>query len=498
MRSARHYFSYKVIKWGVLPSMVLYRNRLLVGLLVLLVIASHAIAQTNYEGRWSAGPAEIRVSIQSWGPDCGKKPESGVKSAGGEVRVTQNGYHLAINSRDGVVRTDACWTKNPSVKRVSSFYLDGEWTVNCRTSADDPKEEFGEYSLRAQGSDRLEYKEVNRYNWKLNESSCVATVTVTQTLTRIDTSGAETGLKRPYSKAGRTNTTEEEPVKPTCLPSVPVQLVLRPQRAVVAPGERVCLRATLLDSKKCELPNPQIEWSLRYSKALRAQFEGGCFRSAANAADAEGEYRVIAVSGRVSAQAIITVRAVDLSDLIASRVESGAIRGTDSVGKKVIGAQGQGKLATRAVRVREEGLPLPLVAGAAGFFMLAVVGVLVFIMRKRTPPESPKKEGSLRPSKRPAGSLSPKKAPSDHPPPIEPHSIGGRWICPTCRRAYPPEVKNCPHDKSLLIPYDEFKKAHKAKQTGRRTRCPKCGATYSDTTAFCPQDGAGLVAIPEE
>lgn len=483
---------------------------LALGSVALLLFCCIARAQISFQGSWSTGPRSIKVSIQSWGPDCGRKPTSEVKPSAGDVKIRQSGYHLAIDTRDGVIRTDGCWTQNPAVRRVSSSYLEGEWTINCRTSADDPKEEFGEYSLRAQGADRLDYKEVDRYNWKLNESNCVATVTTTQTLTRVQkgtTYSTLPTLKETFAQKApalavpvEVKKTEPAPAAVKCVPGAPSSLIVRPQRVTIGPGHRICLRAAVLDAKRCNIPNPRIEWSLRHSKALRGQLEGGCFRAADSAAESEGEYRVVASSGALSAQAQITVRAADLSDLIARQIEGGGIRGSAEANPNSVEPQSLGKLATRAVRVSDKDSQLPILVGA-GLLITGLSAILFVLMIRR-------RRSSLSIPPVAAAEQGPRKAPSSGPPPLHQEAspargevrvaAGSKWICPTCRRAYPAEEKRCPHDGTDLIPYDEFTKAHKAQHAGgSRKRCPKCGATFSDTTAFCPQDGIVLQSIKE-
>jgi hypothetical protein len=478
--------------------------KLALGSVALLLPHCIAWAQISFQGNWSAGPTAIKVSIQSWGPDCGRKPTSEVIPSAGEIKITQSGYHLSIDTRDGVIRTDGCWTKNPAVRRVSSSYLEGEWTINCRTSTDDPKEEFGEYSLRAQGTDRLDYKEVNRYNWKLNDSNCVATVITTQTLTRVQKGATATTLKATSSKkAPALAVPVEVKTEPAgkCVPGAPSTLIVRPQRVTIAPGQRVCLRAALLDAKRCDVPNPSVEWSLRHLKTLHGQLEGGCFRAADSAAESEGEYRVVASSGTLSAQAQITVRAADLSDLIARQIEGGGIHGSAEANQNSADPQTLGKLATSAVRISEKNSQLQILVGASILILSLSAILLVLITRRRRAERNlaiPLAETTGQGLTRVARVWPPKKA-QESPTQGEAHVMSGsKWICPTCRRAYPAEEKRCPHDYTLLVPYDEFAKAHKAQQaTGPRKRCPKCGATFSDTTAFCPQDGIVLESIKE-
>lgn len=167
--------------------------------------------------------------------------------------------------------------------------------MSCRTSNNDPKAEYGQYILQAVGDDRLDLRQNSRYNWQLKESNCVADINETQTFTRV-VLGATT------------------PSRPTCRPGTATTLAVRPKKAALEPGQRICFRAVAMDANNCEIPDAPVEWSLRHSKALRGQLEGRCFRAADNAAEAEGEYRVIASWGALSDQAVVTVKAVDLSD----------------------------------------------------------------------------------------------------------------------------------------------------------------------------------------
>jgi hypothetical protein len=75
-------------------------------------------------------------------------------------------------------------------------------------------------------------------------------------------------------------------------------------------------------------------------------------------------------------------------------------------------------------------------------------------------------------------------------------------FCATCRRAYEPGLRRCPHDGGDLIPAALFwasrpKRARgKTEPTGVIGRiCPMCRKRYDLAARFCGVDGAELVVI---
>jgi hypothetical protein len=75
-------------------------------------------------------------------------------------------------------------------------------------------------------------------------------------------------------------------------------------------------------------------------------------------------------------------------------------------------------------------------------------------------------------------------------------------FCATCRRAYEPGLRRCPHDGGDLMPAAMYwatrpKRAHaKTEPTGVIGRiCPVCRGRYDLAARFCGVDGAELVVI---
>ena len=121
----------------------------------------------------------IRVTVESWGGDCGPRPQSTSSGGGSTFRISQAGDQLTFHMRRQQT-TRSCWSENRAVRRVSSSYQAGTWRVVCRTPPDDSRGETGTYTVRAIGDDQLSFREESRYDWQLNTSRCQASIATTQ------------------------------------------------------------------------------------------------------------------------------------------------------------------------------------------------------------------------------------------------------------------------------------------------------------------------------
>ncbi len=457
-----------------------------------------ALAEGEYEGMWETGPTRVSVSVQSWGEDCGVRPRSSIRPAGGKVRVTQSGHRLIIHSRGRALRSDGCWSPNPSLRRASSSFLDGVWNTTCNTPPDDPKSEIGEYSLRLEGKDVLHYKDVSRYNWELKDSTCVATIVTTQKLARVGSPAAakpEPGPAPVVEEEPEPVEEAEEPEKTdeACEPGPPERLLIRPKRADIEPGRRVCFRASVKDSTGCTVPGQSVQWSLQHAPGLRGFLQEGCFRAAASAAEAEGEFRVVATASGLRSQAVISVRPMDLSGLIAKRIEGGAVSGFEQQDgtepeKQTEVEEG----ATVGVEVGKDSGPKLILAIFAAFTVLGLVAVVVAFKLFRRPRPSILDESDSDEGVGIAASADSPVAPGPAAAPAS-ASPGGQWICPKCRRGYPREKGVCPTDGTALVPYEQFANQHRAQQdASKRMRCPQCGEIYPANVTFCGKDGSAL------
>lgn len=464
------------------------------------------LAEGEYEGMWETGPTRVSVSVQSWGEDCGTRPRSAIRPAGGAVRITQSGHHLIIHSRGRALRSDGCWSPNPALRRASSSFLDGVWNTLCHTPPDDPKSETGEYTLRLEGNDKLQYKDVSRYNWELKESTCVATIITTQTLTRVRGEAAksektptpppEVAVEEPDEEA---KAPEPEKSDRTCQPGAPARLVLQPKRAEIEPGQRVCFRARVVDGSGCTVPGQAIEWSLGHAPGLRGALQDGCFRAASSAAEAEGQFRVVASSAGLRSQALISVKPIDLSDLIAKRIEGGAVSGfaeKERSEPEPEKKKEQEESATLGVEVQKSGASNALLVAFAAVSALGIAAVLFAIRLRRRSRSSGLEQGAFEDEAEALAKAEAPAAPGSTPPSAT-TATNEQWICPVCRRGYSREKGVCPRDGTALVPYEQFIEQHKARQdSSKKMRCPKCGEIFPATVAFCGKDGTPLEPMP--
>ncbi len=466
-----------------------------------------AYAEGPYEGTWNAGPTRIEVQIESWGRDCGPRPQSTTVPSPGNVRVTQNADHLSFHGR-AVQRTDRCWSENRAVRRVSSTYQDGMWRTVCRTPEDDPRSETGTYTLRAAGEDRLELVDQSRYDWQLNESRCVGSIVSRQTFTRV-----ATNLPASSHPELRSAPPEEQ----RCTPGAPARMRIRPADATVEPGGEVRFRAQVVDASGCPVRGRTVRWDLVRPAARSGELHGGVFTAAATAADAEGEFGVVARSDDLEARATVVVRTADLSDLIAKRTSGGVVQAADA-DEDATSESAAGLVARRG----EQGSSLLWPAVGAGAALVLLLGASFVLLARRVKKQRPCADDdepvpavekiAVASARSP---VPPRQCPVCHKEfedpaigfcPVDGAQLGDAGapeagqalICPTCRRGFSAGIRYCPKDSDELLPYDLFVQRHRAKEAGagEKTKiCPKCGDRYARTVTFCGKDGAELVLV---
>lgn len=421
--------------------------------------ASDAHADGPYEGQWREGPMTTNVSVTSWGADCGPRPQSTTSAGGSTFRITQSGDHLTFHLRQQRTTRD-CWSENRLVRRVSSTFQAGTWRIVCRTPTDDSRAETGRYTIQAMGPDRLSFSDVSEYDWRLNQSSCQARIESTQSFTRVS------GTSAPTTTPTATPTTPP-PATPRCTPGAPARVTLRPAHAEVQPGASQCFTTSVLDAAGC--PVRARRPTVRLASGAAGSLSGLCYTAPQEATSA----RLIAQSGELSAEAEITVRTMDLSDLIARRSESQAVPDDELDAVSETAA----RVSARDTDAAPD-LVWPAVAVGAAL-LLVLFGVLVLRSRSRA---SPATRGDLpRRSQRPPA---PADAPERASDPAAP--AGDDMICPRCRTGYPPGTARCAKDDVALVAYREFV------ATDGENVCPTCGKRYPKTTKFCGEDGATL------
>lgn len=417
--------------------------------------------------------------------------------------MSQSGDHLTFS---GAVSgsTQRCWSEVPSIRRISSRVQGGTWTIVCRTPEDEAQGESARYTIRAEGDDQLVFEESTEWDWRLRASQCTASRRARRTFTRI---GAPVATMDP----------EPEPT-PTCRAGPAAGVRLSPASGDIAPGERVCFRARVVDRSGCTVRGAPLELRMRHAAGLRGTLDGRCFTASSAAAEAEGEYRIEARSGSFSASATVTVQSEDLSELTARRENSVASSSEDAE---------SGEASDVEARALAGAGALPWILGSvAALLLLLGVGLFLWGRRKRPRPDEPHAESSAESTAKPvafAASPSPRaEAPSPAPAaPVRPKlcpacgfeergaqrfcpndgveliDVGDPavraqgMICPKCRRGYGADATRCAADQTVLIPYVFFVAKEKHTTAAKRV-CPTCGKSYGPQTTFCGADGTPL------
>ena len=428
---------------------------------------SIARADGPYEGTWREGPMSIDVAVTSWGGDCGPQPQSTSTPGGGTFQIAQEGDQLTFQMRRQRT-TRGCWSENRAVRRVSSTAQAGTWRIVCRTPPEDSRGETGTYTVQAVGDDRLTFRDVSQYDWQLNASRCRATITTTQAFTRVSAAPAPS------------EPTREE--TPACTPGEAARIVLRPGTADVTPGGQECFTTRVVDAAGCAVRAQRVDLELAEGAG---SLEGRCYR----ASSADGVARIVARAGALTSEARVTVRAVDLSDLIARRTETGSV-GSSTDTDATATADTAARVSTRN---DGEALDWRWPALGLGVALLLVIGGAIALIRRRKPSGIAGLPGveilESEPVPPPPEERAAPEAPVSAAAVPEPAGRREDLICPTCRRGYPPGTAICTHDDTPLVPYREF-----IARADRDNVCPVCGERYPAHIKFCGKDGATLKA----
>ncbi|HEX6245840.1 MAG TPA: zinc ribbon domain-containing protein [Polyangiales bacterium] len=438
--------------------------------LALLGSASTTRAQ-ELAGTYNPSAQRIEVQVVTWGEDCGTRPQSQTLQPQGQVTIKTEGAHLALRFSDRTLKTNGCWSPNPAVRLVSATSANGRFRAECKTAPGDAKRENGRYTATA-ANGIIELLEESDYDWQLKSSHCVAKLRMTQTLT-------STRLPAPTPTPAATPATPA----PACVPGPATRLRLRPADARLAPGERLCFSARATDAAGCavELAQDAVSYALQRPAGVEGALNGSCFKAAANAALAEGQFKLVASSGSLRAEASINVSAPDLSDITARR-------GPNSGGP--LGGHGSGpetalESGIRAVASGSHGtLWLGVsIAGLAALLSLVAIAALRMARRQLSDPPPAPPAASARPSRAEPSALAP-VAPQLAAPAVP---TGPQRICPRCRRGYPPGTERCSSDGEPLLDYDVF--AKRAAESASTRHCPECGDLLASDAQFCGRCG---------
>jgi hypothetical protein len=435
--------------------------------LLLLAPSSRARADGPFEGEWRQGQTSIDVRVETWGPDCGPRPQSSTVPGRGTVRVTQEGDHLSFGGRRS---TRGCWSDNRAVRVVSSRVQSGSWQILCRTPPDDPRRETGTYTLRSSGNERLELTDETDYDWTLNESHCTARVTTRQSFERVGgpTPPPTTSTPNTSTPPPTTSTPPATP-EPPCTPGAPARVSVRPPSSEVAVGERVCFSARVVDERGCAVRSREVELSL-------ASGGIGALRGSCLEVTSAGGAVIVARSEDLEARATVRARSEDLSGLTARNDRN-------ALGAEEASAGQDSGVAARTASTTAVSPWLLVVAGFA-VVLAGLAAVALSWRSRRLRAHRAERAQQERASYAASASLPPAAATPGASPSPE------AMICPICRRGYPAGASACAKDQERLVPYAEF--VMRREQGVPERVCPTCGTRYPGTTKFCGKDGTTL------
>lgn len=502
-------------------------------LIMMLTVAPEAGAEVA--GRYQVKGQGIRVNVESWGENCGPQPRSASGGGGKIVQISRVGTNLMV----GRQRTDRCWSRNPRVQRQRAAAGAKQWTVVCQTPAGDPRFERGEYTLQQVDDQTLRFREVSRYNWRLEGDHCVATVTLTRSYVRLPD---ESQPSEPSPLDPSPTPPDPEPPQPAvsgrCAGATgePVRLDVRPSRVEIRPGERVCFRAIARNREGCPV-SAGVSW--RRGNVDGQPMQGslgrdGCFEAGETPAEAEGQVVVVATAGGLNSTAQVTVRMPDIGALVAARLAEGSDGQPEPSASTVTEARAgaaQGLASARVASGRQRGGGLWWLLALVGAVVIALVVATILLVRRRratdddldrldeeqrisatmavassVPPQPEEAARKVCPScgreftgavdfcpddaTKLVASTSSQQGEQPHQP----------LICPRCRRGFQGGERYCSKDSEELVPYSVWRasqlEAKQAQQSGGGGMiCPKCAKRYDQGTAFCHNDGNKLEPI---
>jgi RNA polymerase subunit RPABC4/transcription elongation factor Spt4 len=451
-------------------------------LLLIALSASTAHAQ-SYNGQWNRISLQLTVNVESWGENCGVKPQSYYSNAVKPTEILESDGHLFFSS-DGL-RTDRCNTPNTEILMVSKSITRGNWKRVCETPASSSKRERIEYTLSGD-TNRLTYVAKSDFDWSLKEDHCVVRWQEKRIYERpAIKADAPTGspiLKVhedvSFAKKGADGDAACDPDRPL------KRIILFPDGGRVSPREKLCFQVRGVDDQGCRFPLA-VRWSVTQNGTPRNHlFKDSCFTAGDNAAESEGIFQVTAADGRITATATVEVAYPDIGDLAGARLEipSDAVTGTaadqqdapEEPSAPVI------QLTPRPVPPSSGPSPRGMAMAAVAILLLAGIGLTIVLVRRRR---------GMAP-----GPVSEPPPPASSPPPasIPPQEKPRHSRCPSCQRLFPADARFCPEDGSALVLWRSDSQPAAAPRRGMV--CPVCHRGYDPDSRFCPHDSSQLVS----
>jgi hypothetical protein len=498
--------------------------------------ARAARAEGPFDGTWSMTAVSESFTVQQWSAACGPAPVSGTLMGGGSVTVTGGGGELQISGGRRALRTDQCLDQMPTLARNVHTQDARSWRTRCSTPPGDPRHAVVNTAyFVAAGDNAISIAETGRYEFTINDSSCVADVRRGATLSRVVAAPAASATATATDSATAAPPPSDIPtatappvVAPTTTaaatpkvdcsvpPGDPARLEVRPSRKLLKLGDAFVFRAAVLDAGGCPTGTP-ILWTVG-----AVTFRDGQPHAGSPTIDASGNltipsadftdatFDVVATAAGKSARAAVEVATpADYAALLAQS-GLGPTGERDEPAVAVLATTSIGAENTRAEDgARKRRLIFIAVIGGLTGLLLVVATVGVSRSRKGRKVEAAAearhsekmREFERQKAQREAQHAAQMKAHLESVAIAQQQAAAaaargvdtGPMFCPSCRREYPAGTTYCSFDSNKVVAI----RGHEGLMSGPSGGiCPTCKRGYNPGVKVCPDDGDTLVPAP--
>jgi hypothetical protein len=472
-------------------------------------------------------------TVQQWSAACGPAPVSGTLLGGGPVTVTGGGGELQISGGRRTLRTDQCLDPMPTLARNVHTQDARAWRTRCSTPPGDPRHAVVNTAyFVAAGDNAISIAETGRYEFTINDSSCVADVRRGASLSRVVAPAPATATAAPTESASAAPTATEAPTaiappvptvtagatRPDCsvAPGDPARLEVRPSRKLLKLGDAFVFRAVVLDSGGCPT-GTAIQWAVGGVTFKDGQTHGGvpAIDASGNltipAADfTDATFDVVATAAGKSARAAVEVATPADYDALLAQSGLGPSGERDEPAVAILATTSIGAENARAEDgARKRRLVFIGVVGGLTFLLLIVAIVGVSRSRKGRKVEAAAearhvekmRDYERNKAQREAQHAAQMKAHLESVAVAQQQAAAaaargtdtGPMFCPSCRREYPAGTTYCSFDSNRVVAI----RGHEALMSGPSGGiCPTCKRGYNPGVKVCPEDGDTLVPAP--
>ena len=471
-------------------------------------------------------------TVQQWSAACGPAPVSGTLLGGGPVTVTGGGGELQISGGRRSLRTDQCLDPMPTLARNVHTQDARSWRTRCSTPPGDPRHAVVNTAyFAAAGDNTISIAETGRYEFTINDSTCVADVRRGASLSRAVAAAPATASAAPSESPSAAPPPTEAPTAtaaPTppvtagaradcsVAPGDPARLEVRPSRKLLKLGDAFVFRAVVLDAGGCPT-GTGIQWTVGTVAFRDGQTHAGvpAIDAAGNltipAADfTDATFDVVATAAGKSARASVEVAIPADYDALLAQSGLGPTGERDEPAVTSLGTTSIGAENARAEDgARKRRLVFIGVVGGLTLLLLVVAVIGVSRSRRGRKVEAAAEARHLEKmrdferhkAQREAQHAAQMKAHLESVAVAQQQAAAaaargqdtGPMFCPSCRREYPAGTTYCSFDSNRVVAI----RGHEALMSGPSGGiCPVCKRGYNPGVKVCPDDGEALVPAP--